>query len=66
MLADRLMTKSDFDCSKEVATLELLKLRFGESNLNEIEVMLAVSDSQPVRMTKQYRTCSIMTKDDCL
>lgn len=41
MLADRLAAKTDFDCSRELATLELLKLRFGESNLNEIEVMLA-------------------------
>lgn len=41
MLADRLAAKTDFDCNKELATLELLKLRFGESNLNELAVMLA-------------------------
>ena len=43
MLADRLASKSDFDCQRELATMELLKLRFGEANLHGAEIMLGVS-----------------------
>lgn len=43
MLADRLLCKgSDYDCDRELRTLELLKLRFGESSLHNAEVMLKV------------------------
>eukprot|EP00891_Asterochloris_glomerata_P007911 jgi/Astpho2/7911/Aster-06390 len=40
MLADRLLAKTDYDCDREIRTLELLKLRFGDTNLNNCEVML--------------------------
>ena len=40
MLADRLMGKADYDCDRELRTLELLKVRFGESSLHAAEVML--------------------------
>ncbi|KAK9825161.1 hypothetical protein WJX81_008683 [Elliptochloris bilobata] len=40
MLADKLLAKADYDCSREVRTLELLKLRFGDANLHNCEVML--------------------------
>ncbi len=43
MLADRLAGKSDFDCQRELRTMELLKLRFGESNMHNAEIMLGVS-----------------------
>lgn len=38
MLADKLLAKADYDCSREVRTLELLKLRFGDANLHNCEV----------------------------
>lgn len=40
MLADRLINKKSFDCSKELKTLELLKIRFGEGALHSAEVMM--------------------------
>lgn len=42
MLADRLLSKSDYECDRELRTLELLKVRFGEANLLNAEVMLKV------------------------
>eukprot|EP00775_Hariotina_reticulata_P008508 gene8508-8690_t len=40
MLADRLLAKDEYDCEKEVRTLELLKIRFGDAGLHPCEVML--------------------------
>eukprot|EP00890_Picochlorum_soloecismus_P006135 jgi/Picsp_1/6522/NSC_03866-R1_anaphase-promoting complex subunit 2-like len=40
MLADKLIKKKSFDCSKELKTLELLKIRFGEAALHSAEVMM--------------------------
>ena len=37
MLADKLLAKADYECSREVRTLELLKLRFGDANLHNCE-----------------------------
>jgi len=54
MLADRLLAKADYDCSREVRTLELLKLRFGDVNLHTCEARRppspspAAADSCPV------------------
>ena len=45
MLADRLLAKTDYDCDRELRTLELLKVRFGEANLHNAEVMLRVSSA---------------------
>ena len=42
MLADRLMGKADYETDRDLHTLELLKLRFGESNLHQCEIMLKV------------------------
>lgn len=42
MLSDRLLAKTDYDCERELRTLELLKVRFGEANLHNAEVMLKV------------------------
>ena len=38
MLAEKLLSKGDYDCDQEIRTLELLKLRFGEANLLNCEV----------------------------
>lgn len=40
MLAEKLIQKKSFDCSKELKTLELLKIRFGEAALHSAEVMM--------------------------
>jgi hypothetical protein len=40
ILADRLLGNLEYDIDNEVATLELLKLRFGEESLHSCEVML--------------------------
>ena len=37
MLAEKLLAKDDYDCDKEIRTLELLKIRFGDSNLLNCE-----------------------------
>jgi len=46
MLADRLLAKTDYDCERELRTLELLKVRFGEANLYNAEIMLKVCFSR--------------------
>ena len=49
MLADRLLAKTDFDCDRELRTLELLKVRFGEQALHPAEVMLRdLADSKRI------------------
>ncbi|KAK9838770.1 hypothetical protein WJX74_003024 [Apatococcus lobatus] len=40
MLADKLLAKMDYDCDREIRTLELLKIRFGDSNMHNCEIML--------------------------
>lgn len=49
MLADRLLAKADYGCDRELRTLELLKVRFGEASLHGAEVMLRdLSESKRV------------------
>jgi anaphase-promoting complex subunit 2 len=49
MLADKLLSNLEFDTEKEVHTLELLKLRFGEQSLRQCEIMIKdVDDSKRV------------------
>ena len=43
MLAERLLAKSDFENDSELRTLEHLKLRFGENNLHDCEVIIQIS-----------------------
>lgn len=43
MLAEKLLAKTNFDCSRELRTMELLKLRFGDGNMHNAEIMLVVS-----------------------
>jgi hypothetical protein len=40
MLAARLLAKGGYDCQREVRTLEMLKIRFGDAELHHCEVML--------------------------
>lgn len=55
MLAERLLAKTDFESDRELRTLELLKVRFGEAALNAPEVMLRdLADSK--RINSNVRT----------
>lgn len=59
LLADRLLTQLSCDTEKEIRYLELLKLRFGDSQLHFCEVMLKdVADSkrinQHIKQDEQY------------
>jgi len=40
ILSEKLLGKKDYDTEREVRTVELLKLRFGDSSLHSCEVML--------------------------
>ncbi|PSC76910.1 anaphase-promoting complex subunit 2 [Micractinium conductrix] len=54
MLADRLLAKGGYECDRELRTLELLKLRFGEASLHGAEVMLKdLADSKRVNANVQ-------------
>ena len=47
LLADRLLSRGGYDTDREVRTLELLKLRFGEHLLHACEVMIKdIADSR--------------------
>ncbi|CAH1786015.1 unnamed protein product, partial [Owenia fusiformis] len=49
LLADRILTQYNYDTEKEIRYLELLKLRFGETQLHYCEVMLKdVADSKRI------------------
>lgn len=54
LLADRLLTQHNCNTEKEVRYLELLKLRFGETQLHYCEVMLKdVTDSKRINALLQ-------------
>ncbi|KUF94058.1 hypothetical protein AM588_10004421 [Phytophthora nicotianae] len=47
MLADKLLHNLEFDTDRDVQTLELLKLRFGEDSLQQCEIMVRdIEDSK--------------------
>lgn len=45
MLADKLLANMDYDTDKELHTLELLKLRFGEMSMRQCEIMIKDIDN---------------------
>lgn len=45
MLSDKLLSKTDYNCDREIRTLELLKLRFGDANLHNCEVVAQMQTS---------------------
>ena len=54
MLADKLLTASDYETDREVRNLELLKKRFGEAALSSCEVMLRdIAESRRVTRAVQ-------------
>jgi anaphase-promoting complex subunit 2 len=47
MLADKLLQNLEYDTDRDVQTLELLKLRFGEDSLQQCEIMVRdIEDSK--------------------
>lgn len=49
LLADRILTTFSYNTEREIRYLELLKLRFGESQLHFCEVMLKdIADSKRI------------------
>jgi len=49
MLSNRLLSQFTYNTEREIRNLELLKLRFGESSLQQCEVMLKdISDSKRI------------------
>lgn len=47
MLAERLLRVTDFDVEKEIRNVELLKVKFGETSLNQCEAMIKdITDSK--------------------
>ncbi|KAL3697240.1 hypothetical protein R1sor_011316 [Riccia sorocarpa] len=49
LLAEKLLNKTDYDTERNIRTLELLKLRFGESNMHSCEIMLKdIADSKRI------------------
>lgn len=63
MLAEKLIHKIDFDCTKELKTLELLKIRFGETALQNAEIMMRdMNDSKRLNTAIQQR----ISKNDAI
>jgi anaphase-promoting complex subunit 2 len=49
LLAEKLLSRVGYDVEKEIKTIELLKLRFGESALHICEIMLKdIQDSRRI------------------
>lgn len=63
MLADKLLANLDYNTDKEVHTLELLKLRFGEISMVSAEVMIKdIEDS--VRSNKNIRDALLLRNNN--
>lgn len=56
MLSDKLLANLEFDTDKEVHTLELLKLRFGETSLRQCEIMIKDIDDSKRIVSNIYST----------
>ena len=62
MLAEKLVHKIDFECTKELKTLELLKIRFGEAALQNAEIMMRdVNDSKRLNTVIHNTTTTTTT-----
>jgi len=54
LLSNRLLSQFTYDTEREIRNLELLKLRFGEASLHQVEVMLKdISDSKRINALLQ-------------
>jgi len=56
MLADKLLSNIDFNTDKEVHTLELLKLRFGELSMRNCEIMIKDMDDSKRAVSNIHST----------
>lgn len=59
MLADKLLANLDYNTDKEVHTLELLKLRFGEMSMRNCEVMIKDMDDSKRTNTNIHSTLQV-------
>ncbi|XP_067662241.1 anaphase-promoting complex subunit 2-like [Haliotis asinina] len=65
LLADRILTQFTYDIERELRYLELLKLRFGESQLHYCEVMLKdVADSKRINTRITEEKAQLGVKED--
>jgi anaphase-promoting complex subunit 2 len=62
MLADKLLANLDFNTDKEVHTLELLKLRFGELSMRNCEIMIKDTDDSKRIITNIHNTLKAKEK----
>ena len=62
MLADKLLQNMDYNTDQEVHTLELLKLRFGETSMRSCEIMIKDMDDSKRANTNIHST----RKDSCV
>lgn len=67
LLSEKLLTVSDFQVDKEIRTVELLKIKFGESKLSQCEIMLKdMADSKRIhtyinKNSSDLFTCTIVS-----
>lgn len=65
LLSDRLLLNLHFDTEEEIRNLEFLKIRFGENELHNCEVMLKdVADSK--RINTNLQTVTPKPKVSCI
>ena len=62
MLADKLLANLDFNTDKEVHTLELLKLRFGELSMRNCEIMIKDTDDSKRVINNIHKTLKTEAK----
>ena len=63
MLADKLLANVDYNTDKEVHTLELLKLRFGEASMRNCEVMIKDMDDSKRANTHIHEELKLKGKE---
>ena len=66
MLADKLLANLDFNTDKEVHTLELLKLRFGELSMRQCEIMIKDTDDSKRIVTNIHNTLKTQQESEDL
>lgn len=64
MLADKLLANLDFNTDKEVHTLELLKLRFGEMSMRNCEIMIKDMDDSKRAVSNIHSTIKASGKPE--
>lgn len=65
LLADKLLANLEYDTDREVHTLELLKLRFGEESMHQCEIMIKdIDDSKRINSNlRSTAAVALITKE---